>query len=442
MQQAEQNEPSLVSARPPPPPVSLPSSLPLQASPSPPPPPPPPPSPSSVPVLPKHGDAEPDAADAIRRRIDSLIAAHDVVLFSKSYCPFCRRAKALFTELGAPFEALELDHSADGPAIQAKLLELTGQRTVPNIFVRGQHVGGNDDAHAKAASGELQRLLGRGPGGSGSPPPPALPPALPPPPATSPAPPDFSTFLRSFDLARRAATASALGAPRESAPPGGRLLGTPSTQSDALAGLMRDPATLSRMEAVLNDPAAVAAARQLHAQVRVRTVVRRSTHRARLAASHPAAPSSRRAPGCARHLPRARAGGDRPARAGAPRRAGAAHPRRPAPLGGHGARSMAKGAVLVAPRLAHQRRLEAASEGVRLLYSTQSRGAAHVPIPHEDPFSVGSHAAPTSPIWLRLTTQAQMQQLFVPQGEPTLPRAPGPGGRAGYDVSARPWDEL
>ena len=273
MQQAEQNEPSLVSARPPPPPVSLPSSLPLQASPPPPPPPPPPPSPSSAPVLPKHGDAEPDAADAIRRRIDSLIAAHDVVLFSKSYCPFCRRAKALFTELGAPFEALELDHSADGPAIQAKLLELTGQRTVPNIFVRGQHVGGNDDAHAKAASGELQRLLGRGPGGSGSPPPPALPPALPPPPKISPATPDFSTFLRSFDLARRAATASALGAPRESAPPGGRLLGTPSTQSDALAGLMRDPATLSRMEAVLNDPAAVAAARQLHAQVRVRTVV-------------------------------------------------------------------------------------------------------------------------------------------------------------------------
>ena len=55
--------------------------------------------------------------------------------------------------------SIELDKDEDGPAIQAALLEVTGQRTVPNIFVGGRHIGGNDDAQAKAASGELQTML-------------------------------------------------------------------------------------------------------------------------------------------------------------------------------------------------------------------------------------------------------------------------------------------
>ena len=42
---------------------------------------------------------------------------------------------------------------------QAALLEVTGQRTVPSIFVGGRRIGGNDDAQAKTSSGELKPML-------------------------------------------------------------------------------------------------------------------------------------------------------------------------------------------------------------------------------------------------------------------------------------------
>ena len=107
-------------------------------------------------------DAIEEDEATVKKRIDSLIAEHDVVIFSKSYCPFCRRTKALFTKLGVAFKAIEMDISHDGELMQLALKERTGQRTVPNIFVKGSHIGGNDDAHAKAESGELQKLLGLG----------------------------------------------------------------------------------------------------------------------------------------------------------------------------------------------------------------------------------------------------------------------------------------
>lgn len=82
-------------------------------------------------------------------------------IFSKSYCPFCKKTKALFDSLGQSFCATELDLTADGAAIQAVLLEMTKQRTVPSVFVRGQHLGGNDDVQALAKSGELKKLLAK-----------------------------------------------------------------------------------------------------------------------------------------------------------------------------------------------------------------------------------------------------------------------------------------
>lgn len=54
----------------------------------------------------------------------------------------------------------ELNKMEDGPDIQQALLELTGQRTVPNVFIKGNHIGGNDDTQAAAKSGKIQELLG------------------------------------------------------------------------------------------------------------------------------------------------------------------------------------------------------------------------------------------------------------------------------------------
>jgi len=53
----------------------------------------------------------------------------------------------------------ELDNMPNGAAIQENLLQMTGQRTVPNVWVKGQHLGGNDDTQAAKRSGKLQEML-------------------------------------------------------------------------------------------------------------------------------------------------------------------------------------------------------------------------------------------------------------------------------------------
>ncbi|VAH49462.1 unnamed protein product [Triticum turgidum subsp. durum] len=73
-----------------------------------------------------------------------IVASAPVVVFSKSYCPFCVQVKKLFTQLGASFKAIELDTESDGTEIQSALAEWTGQRTVPNVFINGKHIGGCD----------------------------------------------------------------------------------------------------------------------------------------------------------------------------------------------------------------------------------------------------------------------------------------------------------
>ena len=80
-------------------------------------------------------------------------------MFSKSYCPFCIRAKSALKELGVDFVAEELDKVEGGSETQAALLELTKQRTVPNVFINGQHLGGCDDTMAAIKSGKLSQML-------------------------------------------------------------------------------------------------------------------------------------------------------------------------------------------------------------------------------------------------------------------------------------------
>jgi glutaredoxin 3 len=54
---------------------------------------------------------------------------------------------------------LELNQDKDGEAIQSALAELTKQKTVPNIFVNQQHIGGADALKEALASGKLEKLL-------------------------------------------------------------------------------------------------------------------------------------------------------------------------------------------------------------------------------------------------------------------------------------------
>ncbi|CAO3643649.1 unnamed protein product [Mucor hiemalis] len=95
----------------------------------------------------------------VKNIVEEAIENNAVVIFSKSYCPYCKKAKALFDSLNVKYYSIELDTHELGGEIQNYLLEKTGQRTVPNVFVAKQHIGGSDDLQKANDDGKLQTLL-------------------------------------------------------------------------------------------------------------------------------------------------------------------------------------------------------------------------------------------------------------------------------------------
>ena len=79
-----------------------------------------------------------------------------VVMYETPRCPYCRRARAL---LEAKRVAAEIVDVAGDSERRAWLREVTGQRTVPQIFVNGQSIGGSDELCALEAQGRLDDLL-------------------------------------------------------------------------------------------------------------------------------------------------------------------------------------------------------------------------------------------------------------------------------------------
>ncbi|KAI9183534.1 Glutaredoxin [Blastocladiella emersonii ATCC 22665] len=103
--------------------------------------------------------ADPEMASKVAATVAKLISDNAVMVFSKSYCPYCTKAKDALKAVGAAFHAIELDQMNEGAEIQAHLAELTGQRTVPNIFIKGKHIGGCSDLLELKSSGKLQSML-------------------------------------------------------------------------------------------------------------------------------------------------------------------------------------------------------------------------------------------------------------------------------------------
>jgi len=98
-------------------------------------------------------------ASAVKTKVQQMISEQSVVVFSKSWCGFSRATKQLLSELGVTPYILELDQIDEGAAVQDVLADMTGQKTVPNVFIGGKHIGGNSDVMAKNKSGELTKLL-------------------------------------------------------------------------------------------------------------------------------------------------------------------------------------------------------------------------------------------------------------------------------------------
>ena len=80
-----------------------------------------------------------------------------VKMFSTLVCPYCQRAKALLTQRGVDrIEDVRVDLD---PSEHGRMIELTGQRTVPQIFIGATHVGGCDELIALDRRGGLVPLL-------------------------------------------------------------------------------------------------------------------------------------------------------------------------------------------------------------------------------------------------------------------------------------------
>jgi glutaredoxin 3 len=93
------------------------------------------------------------------KSVQNLIQTNPVFVASKSYCPYCKSSLGTFASLGIKPTVLQLDEIPEGDDIQAALKEITGQGTVPNIFIEGKHIGGNSDLQSLKSSGQLERLL-------------------------------------------------------------------------------------------------------------------------------------------------------------------------------------------------------------------------------------------------------------------------------------------
>ncbi|GAY46800.1 glutaredoxin-C6 [Citrus sinensis] len=92
-------------------------------------------------------------------KAQETVSSNSVVVFSKTFCPFCVSVKELFQQLGVTFKAIELNKESDGSDIQSALAEWTGQKTVPNVFIGGKHIGGCDSTTALHREGKLVPLL-------------------------------------------------------------------------------------------------------------------------------------------------------------------------------------------------------------------------------------------------------------------------------------------
>ncbi|PKS11095.1 hypothetical protein jhhlp_002856 [Lomentospora prolificans] len=92
-------------------------------------------------------------------KTQSIIDQSNVVVFSKSYCPYCKATKSTLEKLGAEFTVHELDQLPDGAEIQDALETISGQRTVPNTFIKQKHIGGNSDLQDLLKQGKLEPLL-------------------------------------------------------------------------------------------------------------------------------------------------------------------------------------------------------------------------------------------------------------------------------------------
>lgn len=80
----------------------------------------------------------------------------DVIIYTTGYCPYCHDAKALLQKKNIAFTEIRVDIQ---PELRQEMITKSGRRTVPQIFINGQPIGGCDDLYALERQGTLDQLL-------------------------------------------------------------------------------------------------------------------------------------------------------------------------------------------------------------------------------------------------------------------------------------------
>lgn len=84
-------------------------------------------------------------------------AMPSVTLYTTRFCPFCVRAKMLLDSKKVEYQEIAVDYDAEQ---RQTMQRLSGQLTVPQIWIRDQHVGGCDELYQLEREGGLDTLLG------------------------------------------------------------------------------------------------------------------------------------------------------------------------------------------------------------------------------------------------------------------------------------------
>jgi glutaredoxin 3 len=79
-----------------------------------------------------------------------------VVIYSTKVCPYCEQAKQLLRQKNLAYTEILVDTS---PEKRDEMIAKSGRRSVPQIFINDQHIGGCDDLYAANKSGKLDQLL-------------------------------------------------------------------------------------------------------------------------------------------------------------------------------------------------------------------------------------------------------------------------------------------
>jgi monothiol glutaredoxin len=96
-----------------------------------------------------------------KERIDALVKSNEVVLFMKGsalfpQCGFSSRAVAILDHLGVPFETVDVLQDLE---IRQSIKEYSDWPTIPQLYVKGEFVGGSDIMMEMFENGELQQLI-------------------------------------------------------------------------------------------------------------------------------------------------------------------------------------------------------------------------------------------------------------------------------------------